>query len=493
MEQDFADLYAVLGVDRHAGADAIEAAFVAWNKRADAGEPFDEPTRERVRYAYDVLITPSRRAVYDSLVAETTRSSVSLDLSLSAETLPLLDTPQIVYALVTLRPQQPAGEHRRPLNLGLVIDRSTSMRGERLDRVTAAVGLLLDKLGPEDTLALVSFSDRAEVVLPAATKQSAAASDNPETVAAWRDPRARLGAIAASGGTEIYHGLRAGLGQIARSGKENTTSHLILLTDGHTYGDEADCLRLANEAAARGIGLTAFGLGADWNDAFLDALVAPSGGQSHFIEQPADILPHLEDRLQGLGDIHARNLSLRSAWPAPVTLRNGFKLAPFPQPLSADAGHIPLGDLEGRSPVSLLLELVIAPHTVPARLRVPLEVEYTTTGGAAEKIQRLIQLVIMESPADGRPPGASLIEAVRRFTLYRMQEKAWEEAQSGKLDTAAARMRRLTAHYMETGDLRLARQAQLESQTLAHMGTMSPEGRKRLKYGTRSLMGQLKS
>ena len=37
-----------------------------------------------------------------------------------------------------------------------------------------------------------------------------------------------------------------------------------------------------------------------------------------------------------------------------------------------------------------------------------------------------------------------------------MQEKAWEEAQSGRLDTAAARMRKLTTRYMETGDLRLA-------------------------------------
>ena len=68
---------------------------------------------------------------------------------------------------------------------------------------------------------------------------------------------------------------------------------------------------------------------------------------------------------------------------------------------------------------------------------------------------------------------------------------AWEEVQSGQLDIAAARMRRLTARYLETGDLRLAHQAQLEAQQLGHLGTMSAEGRKVLKYGTRSLLGQL--
>lgn len=492
MEPDFADLYAVLGIDRHAGAAEIEAAFTAWINRVDGGEVMTEQARERARYAYDVLSSPSRRAIYDSLVAETAGSSLTLDLILSAETLPLLDTPQLVYALVTLRPQEMSSERRRPLNLGLVIDRSTSMRGERLERVTAAVGLLLDKLAPDDTLSLVSFSDRAEVVLPAAVKQSAAQSTDPKIAGAWRDPRRQLRAIAASGGTEIYHGLRAGLSQIGRPGMENYTSHLILLTDGHTYGDEAACLRLAEEAASRGIGLTAFGLGADWNDAFLDALVAPSGGQSHFIEQPADILPHLEGRLQGLGDIHARNLSLRCSWPNPAALRNGFKLAPFPQPLAleTDPNHIPLGDLEGRSPVSMLLEFLVAPHAIAARVRFPLEVQFTAANGTVEKVERFVQLMIKDSPADGAPPAAPLIEAVRRFNLYRMQEKAWEEAQSGRLDTAAARMQRLTAHYMETGDLRLARQAQLEAQQLARMGTMSPEGRKLLKYGTRSLMGQ---
>ena len=489
MNQEFADLYTVLGIGRRATADEIEAAFANWNSRADAGEPINDQRWERIRYAYDVLSSPSRRDVYDSLVMETSGSSLALDLTMSAEMLPLLATPQIIYALITLKPKESGGE-RRPLNLGLVVDRSTSMRGERLERVTTAVELLLKKLGPEDMLSVVSFSDRAELVLPAAAVGSAAQNPNPDVATAWGDPRRRLKGIAASGGTEIYHGLRAGLNQVTRPGMENLTNHLILLTDGHTYGDADDCLRLAADAAGRGIGLTAFGLGADWNDAFLDALVAPSGGQSHFIEGPADVLPHLEGRLKGLGDIYGRNLTLRPAWPSQVTLRSGFKLAPFPQPLALGTDPIPLGDLEGRSPVSLLLEFLIAPQAVAARFRLPIEARYTAVGGAEERVERAAQLVATGTAAGDAAVPASLIEAVLRMNLYRMQEKAWEEAQSGKLDTAAARMQRLTARYMETGDLRLARQAQMEAQQLARMGTMSPEGRKLLKYGTRSLMGQ---
>lgn len=491
MEQELSNLYTVLGVGRRATPDEITAAFDAWNARADAGEPIDDPLWERVRYAWDVLSSPSRRDLYDSLVDDAAGGdALGLDLLVSAETLPLLDTPQLVYALVTLRPGETTGE-RRPLNLSLVIDRSTSMRGERLERVMAAVALLIKKLGPDDTLSVISFSDRAEVVLPAAALGRAAQSATPEIAAAWREPDRRLRGIVASGGTEIFHGLRAGLDQIARGGMDGHTNHLILLTDGHTYGDADECLRLVHDAAARGIGLTAFGLGTDWNDQFLDALVAPSGGQSRFIESADEVIRHLEGRLSGLGDIYARNLSLPHAWPGQLTLRGGFKLTPFPQPLAIGSDPTPLGDLEGRAPVTMLLEFLVAPQSMASRFRLPVEIRYTATGGKEERIERFAQIIIHESAAAEAAVPAPLIEAVLRLNLYRMQEKAWEDAQSGKLDTAAARMRRLTARYMETGDLWLARQAQLEAQQLAHLGTMSLEGRKLLKYGTRSLMGQL--
>ncbi len=484
------DLYATLGVGRDATAADVEAAYASWEARGEAGEAIATDMWERLRYAREVLSNPQRRSLYDSLVAETTAAGLDVRLTLSAERLALMDTPQVLYTLLTIAAGQP-DKPPRPLNVGLIIDRSTSMRGERLEKVLAAVGLLLDKLGADDALSLVSFSDRAEVVLPAAVLGAAAQHARRETAAAWSDPRRSLRAIVASGGTEIFQGLSAGLEQVSALAGDDRISHLILLTDGHTYGDAADCLRLAERAAARGIGLTAFGLGADWNDSFLDALVAPSGGQSRFIETPADVLPHLESRLQGLGAVHARNVTLRGTWPGQLTLRGGFKLAPFPQPLPLDADPVPLGDLEGRGPLVVLLEFLVAPLPVAARFRLPLEVRYRAPGGGEEAIARGAQLVALSGATDQTPP-AALIEAARRLNLYRMQEKAWEEAQSGKLDTAAARMRQLTARYLETGDLRLAKQAQLEAQRLSHLGTMSLEGRKVLKYGTRSLLGQTK-
>lgn len=483
------DLYTLLGVSRRATTAQIEAAYTAWTARADAGEAIDGETWERVRYAHEVLSNPQRRSLYDSLVAETSAAGLDVTMTLSASRLAVMDTPQVLYALITLAPQTQS--ERQPLNIGLVVDRSTSMRGERLEKVIAAAELLLDKLGPEDALSLVSFSDRAEVVLPARVLGATERAGDPDA-AVWHDPRRRLQAIAASGGTEIYQGLRAGLSQVMRLAGDGRTSHLILMTDGHTYGDAEACLRLAEEATGHGVGITALGLGSDWNDSFLDALVAPSGGHSHFVQSPGDALPYLEERLNGLGDIHARNVRLRRAWPAQLTLRGGFRLTPFPQPLPVDADTIPLGDLEGRASLSILLDFLVAPLSTATRFRLAVEACFTRPDGSEETIGRDQQLVALgRESGDDTPPAPALIEAARRLNLYRMQEAAWEDAQSGRLDTAATRMRRLTARYLETGDLRLAKQAQLEAQHLTHLGTMSLEGRKVLKYGTRSLLGQI--
>ena len=48
-----------------------------------------------------------------------------------------------------------------------------------------------------------------------------------------------------------------------------TLVNVTLLTDGHTYGDEAQCLSLAKIAQEQGIGFSGLGVRSEWNDAFM--------------------------------------------------------------------------------------------------------------------------------------------------------------------------------------------------------------------------------
>src|SRR5437588_3090377 len=76
------------------------------------------------------------------------------------------------YALIKLIPSGGGATKSLGLNLALVLDVSGSMYEEdgtgisRLNRIQQAATSALDKLKPDDTLAVVAFAHNAQVVLP---------------------------------------------------------------------------------------------------------------------------------------------------------------------------------------------------------------------------------------------------------------------------------------------------------------------------------------
>ncbi len=473
------DHYQLLGIDRHASTEMVAIAYAA--KRAAAFQeginPDSNADFQQIVYAYEVLSDPQRRDFYDSLLVETAVPTLKLDVTISSKQIPILDTPQLFYLLLELRPHELAEKQQLPLNLCLVVDRSTSMRGKRLDRMRTAVQLVCEKLAPGDVLSVISFSDRAEVVLPAAP------------IHKQEDARTKIAAIQASGGTEIFQGLSAGVQQMRQVALDDYTNHLILLTDGHTYGDEGDCLQLAQTVAQENINFTAFGLGTEWNDQFLDALVAPSKGQVDYIDQPQAILTFLEERINGLGAVYARDIYLHTKWPGFTTLQDAFKLTPFAQPLEADKSDIPLGNIEGRVPLTCLFVLQLLSPPIPTRVKIPLRITADIPGQASQTLQETVKLQLRVRTEQPKPPSA-LVKAARLLNLYQLNAKALQEAESGQLALAAQRMRHLTTRYLEAGQAQLAQQASLEANRLEQTEALSAAGRKRLKYGTRMLFNQ---
>ena len=85
---------------------------------------------------------------------------------------PVADGGWMVHALLRLEGEAPKDRDRTPLNLSVVLDRSGSMAGEKLDAATRAAAMLVRRLSPDDTVSVVAFDDEVQVVAPPATGEA---------------------------------------------------------------------------------------------------------------------------------------------------------------------------------------------------------------------------------------------------------------------------------------------------------------------------------
>src|SRR6185503_18903418 len=233
-----------------------------------------------VQQAYEALSSPQRRAQYDATLQPEKKPVLPYQhrIFCSRPSLMHMDEPQMLYVMLELETPEGARQTAAPpLNVCLVLDRSTSMQGEKMDTVKSVAIQVLRNLRPQDILSVVAFSDRAEVIIPASYLQDRQRLE------------ARIQMIQPSGATEMFQGLELGTREVVRSLDSKRINHIILLTDGHTYGDEQECLDLASKLAEHGISLSGMGIGQEWNDIFLDVLSTRTGGSSAYIAQPQDI------------------------------------------------------------------------------------------------------------------------------------------------------------------------------------------------------------
>lgn len=406
-----------------------------------------------------------------------TAEPLAIEVELSRQALVAQPEGQLVYLLLRLHAPQGGQSQRRPLNLSLVIDRSTSMAGGRLQAVKEAALAIIEHLTPEDVLSLVTFSDRADVLWPAGRLQNRSGLQN------------RIRTINTSGGTEIYPALTAAVEEMGRLPLDAYTNHLVLLTDGNTYGDTKECLKLASEAAERGIDISAFGIGSDWNDQFLDRLAGFSGGQSAHIGAPSQVMESLRRRVDGLSATYAHSLQWIDDFPPNVAVKAAFKVAPFAQALALEGQNCRMGPLETRTPLAVLLELLVEAPEAGTHVTLPFRIQADIPSRRISKhlFGREAQLEVVAQAADELPP-KSVAEAVRALTLYRLNERAWQEVEQGGLGAATVHLTHLSERLDEVGQAALAAQARAEKERLLSRGELSAEGRKGLKYGTRALM-----
>ena len=444
--------------------------------------------------------------------------SLLLSLSPPELALPPRAEAQLCYAMLTLAAD--AGAGAEPVNWAVVADASRSMRipivseaqfrelvrsggaqevlvdgvpvwqlpgpvpeavrataPSALDHTARALHSLVERLDRADRLCIVACAEQAQLLVAADGERRA------ELVAGV----ARLRSTRLGEATDLAAGVRLALDQL-RAGAG--VSRLIVLTDGFTRAPE-DCLALARAAAVSGVSISTFGLGGEFQDDLLTRMADLTGGRAVLLRHAEQIPAAVATELEAARGVVARALTLELALPRGVALRHATRLSPALAPLEWDAGADPrrvrlhLGDLERRTPVRLLLEL-LAPPQPPrpppggARLRLA---ALTASSGAATASADLVA----HYTASAGVPAPALLAAAARASIARFQRRAVEAAARGDAGGAATLLRAAAARLHELGEPELAAAALREAATLVGTGRGTGLGARELTYATRRL------
>jgi Ca-activated chloride channel family protein len=188
-------------------------------------------------------------------------------------------TPSETFVLLEVRSAEGAAENASaPSNLALVIDRSGSMKGNRLKNAIRAAKGALDSLKDGDVVSVVAFDTRPTIVVPS----TVVGPDSRERV------RSAIEAINLGGDTCISCGVEEGARQIQQTaGKVN---RMIVLSDGDATDGVRDVpgfQRLAEQTRDRGVSVTTIGVDLAYNQKILATLAQGSGGRHYFVEDEA--------------------------------------------------------------------------------------------------------------------------------------------------------------------------------------------------------------
>lgn len=279
-------------------------------------------------------------------VAKTVTPVVSVKSELAAPVM-LVNSDDKNYLKISLTGFNLDSQRRSPINLALVIDRSTSMTGERIEKAREAAILAINMLNAADTLSVVAYDDNAEVIIPA-TKVN-----NKQALIAKIQQH-----IQPRGMTALFAGVSKGIGQVDKHLNREQVNRIILLSDGQANTGPTSISELSDlsrMAAKKGIAITTIGLGEDYNEDLMTAIAGYSDGNHVFVANSADLENVFTKEFQDVMSVVAQDVI--------VQIKTGDRVKPIrllgrDGDISGNTVNVKLNQLYANQEKYILLEVI---------------------------------------------------------------------------------------------------------------------------------------
>jgi Ca-activated chloride channel family protein len=217
---------------------------------------------------------------------------------------------QTAYVKITLGGFALPQSQRAPINLALVLDRSSSMSGDKFEKAKEAALMVVDQLRADDVISVISYDSTVEVLVPAIKAEE-------------RDfIRQRIEALTPRGSTALFAGVSYGIEEVAKFLDPKRVNRIILLSDGQANigpSSPNELARLGQVAGKQGISISTIGLGVGYNEDLMTQLALASDGNHAFARTAQDLVAIFQHELGDIMSVVAQEVEIEVIFEDGVT------------------------------------------------------------------------------------------------------------------------------------------------------------------------------
>jgi len=315
---------------------------------------------------------------------------------------------------------------RVPLNLSVVIDRSGSMSGEKMEFAKKAAIDIIHKLTPDDFVSIVIYDDKVELLQP-----SVRVTDKFAIIT-------KVKQIETGGSTNLWGGAEKGFEQVKAGYKKNYVNRVLLISDGLANAGITSIYeirkRVLNYKDNDGITLSTFGVGLDYNELLMTDMAEAGNGNYYFIESPDKMAALFDKELNGLLNVAAQNAELKIKLPRGVKLQKAFA---FKHMQNSDEIVVSFRDLFSEETKGLLMKFSIDDYA-----NVPLKFISTLTyDDVTDNQRKFLRNENILTPAGNNELylthfNEGVIQQTVLYVANENMERAMLEADKGNYDNA---------------------------------------------------------
>ena len=355
-------------------------------------------------------------------------------------------------------------KERTPVNIAIVLDKSSSMGGAKIVEAKRAAIMAVNSLDERDTVSVIAYDSGVRVVWPATYVT---------------DKDAIAGAISqlqAGGSTALFAGVSKGASELHTYLDGNRVNRIILLSDGQANigpSSPGELAVLGASLAKEGISVTTLGLGLGYNEDLMMQLALASDGNHAFVENATELAKIFKYEFGDVLSVVAQDVDVH------IELDDGIRpVRVLGRDAVIDGNHLTarLNQLYSGHQKYLLVEVEVPPTSAGAKRGVA-RVNIAYNNMATQKKDRLSRRVSLQSTTSAAQVAKSTNKAVMvsatELLANRNTKLAIALRDQGKTQEAAELLRRNVQYLQE-------QQKQYRSKRLEKMEMLNVESEKNL-------------